>query len=509
MHGELEQMLNEAKPYDGDDGANTSSIIPLSPGIERAAPYPLHALPDIIRAAVQSYQSYGQQPMEMVAMSALSNMCVACQGLANIARDGQLISPISLSFIVAAESGERKTSADRKFSRAAREWQKQRQEDMRDKVKAATAAIKAHEAQRNGLLSQITALTKKGRLQQVQEIKEQLEAMELTAPTMPIVPRLFYEDTTQEALIEALSKGWPSASLSSDEAAIVLGGHGFREEKAMQFFGCLNRLWDGNGYSRNRSTTSSFDLDGKRLSCYLMMQETVLNQLLRVNDGQSRGTGFLARMLFAAPQSTMGTRLYKEPPAQDHDLEAFNNRIRQLLDMPLPVKEDTMTLEPVVLTLSGDAYALWVSYYNEIEQQLGKLGDYEIVKDFAAKSGENVARLAGNFHVFCHGPQGTIEADTMQHAIDIVRWHLNETRRIFSSLDRSDDVVLAEMLWDWITAKQWTAINLKEVLQYGPTRLRDKAKRDIALSKLVEHGYLIEQREGARIRYQVCTPGTI
>lgn len=505
MHEQLQQMMSEAKPYNGeDDGANSSPIIPLSPGTENAAPYPVHALPDVIRAAVQSYQSYGQQPLEMVAMSALSNMCVACQGLANIARDGQLISPISLSFIVAAESGERKTSADRKFSHAARDWQKERQEEMKDKVKAATAAIKAHEAQRNGLLAQITAFTKKGQLQRVEETKEQLEALELTAPTMPIVPRLFYEDTTQEALIEALSKGWPSASLSSDEAAIVLGGHGFREEKAMQFFGCLNRLWDGNGYSRNRSTTSSFDLYGKRLSCYLMMQETVLTQLLKVNDGQSRGTGFLARMLFAAPQSTMGTRLYKEPPAQDHDVEAFNTRMRQLLDMPLPVKEGTMELEPVVLTLSTESYGMWVAYYNEIEQQLGKLGDYEMVKDFAAKSGENVARLAGNFHVFTHGPQGTIEADTMQHAIEIVRWHLNETRRIFTRIDRPDETVLAETLWEWIAAKQFTSITLKQVSQYGPTRLRDKTKRDVALRKLVEHGYLIEQRDGARPGYQVA-----
>jgi hypothetical protein len=244
-----------------------------------AAPYPVHALPPVIRDAVLSYQQYGQQPLEMVAMSALSNMSVACQGLANIARDGKLKSPISLSFIVAAESGERKTTADREFSKAAREWQKERQADMKDKVKAATAAIKAHEAQRTGLLSQITAFTKKGHLQRVQETKEQLEAMELAAPIMPVVPRLFYEDTTQEALIEALSKGWPSAALSSDEAAIVLGGHGFREEKAMQFFGCLNRLWDGNDYSRSRSSTASFDLHGKRLSCYLMMQETVLKQL--------------------------------------------------------------------------------------------------------------------------------------------------------------------------------------------------------------------------------------
>ena len=257
MHDELNSMLHAAQPATKSESA---APIPLMPNSNTAAPYPVHALPATIHDAVLSYQRYGKQPLEMVAMSALSNMALACQGLVNIARDEKLKSLISLSFIVAAESGERKTSADRQFAQAARDWQKQRQTDMQDEVKKAAAAIKAHEAQRAGLLSQITAFTKKGQHASANKIKDELEILELTAPTLPVVPRLFYEDTTQEALIEALSKGWPSAALSSDEAAIVLGGHGFREEKAMQFFGCLNRLWDGNGYSRNRATTSSFDL---------------------------------------------------------------------------------------------------------------------------------------------------------------------------------------------------------------------------------------------------------
>lgn len=499
MRDQLQSMIDTAQPV------ISPAPIPLIPCSQQAAPYPVHALPTIIRDAVLSFQRYGKQPLEMVVMSALSSMSLACQGLANIARDRKLKSPISLNIIVAAESGERKTTSDREFSSAAREWQKQRQEDMKEEVKIAAAGIKAYEAERNGILANITRYTKNGNIDKAEQCKAQLKSLELAAPTMPVVPRLFYEDTTQEALIEALSKGWPSAALSSDEAAIVLGGHGFREEKAMQFFGCLNRLWDGNGYSRNRSTTSSFDLHGKRLSCNLMMQATVLKQLLYVNDGQSRGTGFLARMLFAAPNSTMGTRFYEEPPMHDHALDAFNVRIRTLLDMKLPVKDNTMELEPVVLNLSAEAYVIWIAYYDEVEAQLGKAGDYELVKDFASKSAENAARLAGNFHVFCHGAEGDIDSHTMAQAIEVARWHLHETRRIFLGLEQPDEVVLAQALLDWIDAKGMATLNPKDVLQYGPYKLRNSTKRDAALRKLVEHGYLTETKEGARILYHVCT----
>ena len=491
MHESLKSMLAAAEPV-------ANAHIPLVPAEEKRAPYPVEALPQIIKDAVVSYQDYGQQPIEMIAMSALANMSLACQGLAHVARDSQLIGPIS------ANSGERKSSGDQVFAAAAREWQREKLEEMRDRIKLAQAAVMSFEAQRSGLLSQITALTKKGRMGLVPDIKTQLEALELNAPIMPMQPHLFYEDTTQEALIEGLATRWPSAAIASDEAGIVIGGHSFREEKAMQFFASLNRLWDGNDYKHNRVTVDSHNFQGRRLSYYLMMQTSVLRQLLKLGDGQGRGIGFLARILFAAPESTMGTRRYKPPSLHYPYVDAFSGRIRQLLSIPLPVKEGTLQLELPTLSLSAPAHARWVEYYNEVETQLGKFGDYETVKDFASKSAENAARLAGNFHVFTYGQQGEIDADTMQRGIAVARWHLYETRRIFMQMEQPDDVLLAQALLEWIEERGQASITLTEMLQYGPYKLRNRNNRDIALRKLIEHGYLTEVTEGKRIIYQSC-----
>ena len=70
-------------------------------------PYPIEALPSIVRNAVITYQQYGQQPLPLIACSALANVSLACQTLANVARDSLLISPVSLYFITVASSGER------------------------------------------------------------------------------------------------------------------------------------------------------------------------------------------------------------------------------------------------------------------------------------------------------------------------------------------------------------------------------------------------------------------
>ena len=57
------------------DAAEEMGVIdpePLVAPHEEPRPYPVDALPSTIRAAVTTYQEYGQQPIPLVASSALS-----------------------------------------------------------------------------------------------------------------------------------------------------------------------------------------------------------------------------------------------------------------------------------------------------------------------------------------------------------------------------------------------------------------------------------------------------
>lgn len=97
-------------------------------------PYPIQALPSIIKNAVVDFQNYGRQPIPLVASSALANISLACQTMANVARDNVLISPISLYFLSLAISGERKSQTDNAFSLAAHQWEKQIREELIDEI---------------------------------------------------------------------------------------------------------------------------------------------------------------------------------------------------------------------------------------------------------------------------------------------------------------------------------------------------------------------------------------
>lgn len=78
-------------------------------------------------------------------------------------------------------------------------------------------------AEKMGILSQIRRNTLSGENIALLEAQH-IEIMN-REPLLPLLPELFFEDATQEALALQLTEGWPSASLWSDEGALVLNSH--------------------------------------------------------------------------------------------------------------------------------------------------------------------------------------------------------------------------------------------------------------------------------------------
>lgn len=88
------------------------------------APFPLDALPNIIKQAVIEAQRNTRAPMGLVASSAISAVAVACQNSIDVVRPNGLESPCSLFMLAIAESGERKSTVDSIFTRAINEFEK-------------------------------------------------------------------------------------------------------------------------------------------------------------------------------------------------------------------------------------------------------------------------------------------------------------------------------------------------------------------------------------------------
>ena len=457
--------------------------LPLTPEIAPDIPYPVEALPKMIKEPVLNYHAYGRPPIPLIVSSALANISLACQSLANVARDRSLISPVSLYFLMVADSGERKSAIDNMFSKAVREWESRFHKKRARDVQVALSLHHAWQMEKDGLLSQIKRASFSG--ENTSYLKMELAYIFENEPDIPLLPSLYFEDATQEALAVHLANGWPSSALWSDEAGIVLGSHSMQSNPT-RFVAVLNRLWEGKTFSTHRKTSQNFTIQNRRLTVNLMMQPMLLKQLSAQALGIHRQSGFLARCLVAYPGSAMGERFYQEPPEDNNKNEAFNKRLTDCLEQTEELTREGCIDLPV-LQLSPTAKQKWIRFFNETEAGISPKGQWREIKDFASKALENTARLAALFHLF-GGFEGDIQPESMEQAIEIIHWHLQETRRLLSTYATGENVSDAETLSEWLINKEIETISIRDIQRLSP--LRDKNRRNDAIEKLLEHHYV-------------------
>ena len=463
--------------------------------------YPLDALPDIIRAAVEEVQGFAQAPLALVAGCALSAVSVACQAYVDVQRTEGLEGPSGLFFLAIADSGERKTTVDNYFTRAIREYDAQQAEAMARDVKRHVDELDIWNGKREGLLAAIKEKSKKQ--QPTDDLSAKLDALRENEPSPPRVPRLIVGDETPENLAWRLAKQWPSAGMIVAEAGIVFGGHAMGSESVMRTLSLLNTLWDGKEHHVGRRTSESFSVRGARLTIGLQVQEVTLRDYFAKTGPLARGTGFLARCLLAWPESTQGNRPFKTAPHGWPALERFDQRMAQVLGCKAPIGEDG-ALRPQMLTLAPDAFEAWEAFYNATEAELAPGRELDTISDVASKAADNCARLAALLHCF-EGRQGPVGLESVESASRIVAWHLRESRRFFGEIalpaEQGNAVRLDAWLLDHCRRESGRSVAKRDAQRLGP--IRDGKNMEAALEVLEEMHRARVMTEGKRKNIEV------
>lgn len=260
---------------------------------------------------------------------------------------------------------------------------------------------------------------------------------------------------------------------------MFLGGSGMSDENRQKTVTTLSAFWDGAPINRTRAGDGAATHHGKRLSCHLMVQPVVAAGLL--GDKMANGQGFLARFLMTEPASTIGTRTHREPkPESRLAVDRFARRIYEMLRKNFPVREGTRNeLNPPVLRLQPDARVLLRAFYDQLERAQGDGGDLAEVRPFASKAAEHAARIAGV--LTCYAGDGAVSAEMMAHAIRLLSFYLDETKRLADAATLSQETQDAERLRKWLL-EHWPEpfISATDVAQYGPFRETKKARKVLA-----------------------------
>jgi len=285
----------------------------------------------------------------------------------------------------------------------------------------------------------------------------------------------------------------------------VFGGHGMGKESVMRNLAALNQLWDGATLPVERRSTESFIVRGARLTMALQVQEATIRAFFDSTKGLARGTGFLARFLVAWPESTQGNRNFTEAPANWPALATFNNRLAAILNRPAPIDDDG-ALTPAMLRLTPGAKALWVAFHDAIESELSTGRELYDVRDVASKTADNAARLAALFHTF-NGSIGDIDAECMESGAQIAAWHLNEARRFLGELAMPKDIANPSRLESWVVdlckREKVDSVPTRQISQFGPGGLRDKAVFTEAVKELEELGRVRLIQDGKKKSVQI------
>lgn len=463
----------------------------LTAGDEKAEPYPVDALPGAIGEAVTEVTGFVLCPVALTACSAMAAISTVTAGLVDVQRADKLIGPTALYIAAIADSGERKSTVDSFFTRVIQEWEAEQEGLAEPDLRAYRTDCEAWEAKKAGAVNAIREASKKSGC--TDELERHLADLEERKPEKPKVPRLLIGDATSEALIYRLAHYWPVGGMLSSEAGIVFGGHAMGRDSIMRNLATLNTLWDGLPLRVDRRTTESYSMRSARLTLGLAVQPETVRQFIDGTRGLARGSGFLARFLIAWPESTQGQRMFREAPERWPALERFHRRLGDLLDLPVRL-DDFGQLVLETLGLSQDAKSVWIKFHNEVEAELLPNGDMEDTRDVASKAGDNAARMAALFHVFEHGPTGTIGPEHIQAAARVVTWHLFEARRFLKQLATPIEVSDAIQLEGWLLERcrqdRVSEIPVNHVQKFGPNKIRRKKDLDAALYELETAGRL-------------------
>lgn len=461
----------------------------------RGAEYPIHALGPL-RGVVEYIQARTQAPVEIAAQSIIAVTSSVVQGFADVDL-GPLggVCPISIYAITIAESGERKSACDSLSKHPLLKFEQEFQSIYNRCFKA----WKAKHADFELRLSQYESRVNNDGLEEDED--------EPVEPAPPLSPQRYSTEPTTEGLTQLLRNSHPSQAILSDEGGQLLGGYAFSREQAKKSYAFFNSLWNADPIKRTRVGDGSYTLYGRRLSMHLMVQKGVATDLL--TDNRSKDMGFLARCLITEPASRIGYRQGLENLPDDIHYQSFCRRIRSLLladlqyhngDTPEEgrICSSSGALKLEAITLTKEASAKLLRYYDFVEFEQRKQNEYESLRSVASKSVEQAARLAGLFAIYRDEQAVRINAKDMEDAIELAQYYLNEAKRIMDRAPVAQINREAQDLSDWLSTRsaEYAQFTPSAVQRSGPSFARERPKLDQLLSDLEKYNHIARLEPG-------------
>lgn len=438
--------------------------------------FPLNAFPRDLKEVILDLRGETQAPEPLIASSVLSALSLALQDKLDVQVTTSIRSPVSLFFLVIANSGERKTSVDRRILAPIYEHDRISAQNYEVLMAKYVAEYKIWKVKEKAILASIEKKAKKGLATELEDAQYFTHSQQ--CPRLPKSEKRIYNNVTPEALQQNMFLHQSNIGLIADEGANIL------DRKVMNDLSFLNSIWDGVSFQVERKTTQSFQIENGRITLSVMVQQAIFEEYLKKSGIKAKGSGFFARCLpvFIDEQlSTQGSRFIREYSNNRHTyIELFHQKVCLYLKSSSQEPRECVTFDPL-------AELEWKEIYNDIEEQLRRGGDYENIKDTASKMANNIARLSALLSYFERGSV-LIDKVSVRQAKDICLWYMEQANNIFGALEWDEEVKLLDWLDYFYRRKNCNSIRKNDIRQMGPNSLRKGKRLDIVLKRLEHEG---------------------
>ncbi|MGJ3438231.1 YfjI family protein [Serratia liquefaciens] len=447
--------------------------------------YPVEAFPPLLQDVIRALHTDTQIPIELIGNAVLTAASLACQSHVEVIQSHMTTAePCSLFLLTLAESGEGKSTINKKVMEPFYTFSETMKQEYQEHFADYKRKHKLWKIRERVFTKRLQKAIEKD-FDDQEDAEEQLEAHNLIEPIKPHCLNMLYEDATPKTLIQGLSE-YPVAGLLSDEAIIFFKGY------TKNNLGLLNKTWDGGTYSYRRPDGETHDIKAC-LTLSLMVQPNVFNDYLEKNGDIAKGSGFLSRVLFANPISTISRR-HGNGDHRDSSraLKTLHDRIIQLLEKQRADFYNTPT-EKRALALCDEAVALQRQQRAETERKMVEGQEWAHIRDIASKAGANTLRLAAILTFIQDNENTQISAETLEGALKIINWHLHQASLLFYPMSEryhfEQDVYA---LFAWLKNKflqgNASPIQINYVERFGPNRLRRIEKLKPVLEQLIGMG---------------------
>lgn len=401
-------------------------------------PFPLEALPKWMGDHAWAVSDRLQVPVDLCAQLALGALSTMAMGHARVAVTSTWVEHVHLWLATAMHSGAGKSPADRAMSGVIRKYEEELRSAVEDDINRAEAQKRV--AERN-----LKEAERKGSIEEIAELTATAMAIEV-----PPLPRLLADDATPEALTMIMSAHNGRMAIVSAEAEIldmVCGTYAANRSINLNVY---LKGWSGDPIIVDRKGSNGkgaehFRIPEAMITVSVTVQPSALAAL--AEHPELAGRGFLARFMYALPESLRGRR------------DRQRARVADSLGTEKAYEDALLTIGrrlgrnqfPIDLVFADDATDLFLDWLQDQEGRLGPGEDLEPIAEWVAKLQGSVARLAALLHLADGRLHPTpIDVATVRRAIAIGEYWIAHAKAVTRVWRPSPEKQIAAAVVRWL-----------------------------------------------------------